>query len=92
MYDCGQTVEGIEEKLDALEQWMPAAVAYLVDWLRNESRPLVAMANGRHAEGEYRFGSVGMYALSPDELRAEASQELADAINYTALLLMRDAT
>jgi hypothetical protein len=82
----------IQQKLADLEEWFPAAVVYLIDWLRNEAEPLRAMANGRHAEGEYRYGSVGMYALSADELRAEAAQELSDGINYVALMLMREAS
>lgn len=79
----------INAKLEALREHHRAAVMYLVDWLREEPEPLLAMADGRHAEGEYRYGMVGMYRLSADELEAEAAQELADAINYIALKLSR---
>jgi hypothetical protein len=79
--------EGIAAKLDTLEEHYPAAIFYLIDWLRAEPDVLRAIAKGRHAEGEYRFDGKGMYTMSGDRLRAEASQELADAINYVALML-----
>jgi hypothetical protein len=84
-----QEAAAIDAKLAALEEWGPASVRYLIDWLREEAEPLLAMAKGRHAEGHYRYGDTVMYEYSQDVLRAEAAQELADAINYVALLLRR---
>jgi hypothetical protein len=80
---------GAAAKLETHEEWAPAAIRYLIDWLRDDPEPLLAMARGRHAEGHYRYGDTVMYEYDQPTLLAEAAQELADAVNYIALMLQR---
>lgn len=70
------------EKLRLHQEQAPQAVRDIIDWLRDEPELIAAAALGRHAEGSIRFGDRLMYELTPDELEAEALQELADAVNY----------
>ena len=79
----------INTKLEQHDEYARAAVRYLIDWLRDDPEPLLAMARGRHAEGHYRFGDSLMFEYSQNELTAEAAEEIADAICYVALLLRR---
>jgi hypothetical protein len=83
--------KGVAAKLDTHEEWAPAAIMYLISWLRDDPSALLAMARGRHAEGHYRYGDTVMYAYDQRTLVAEAAQELADGINYIALMLRREA-
>lgn len=85
------TVSELRNKLIELDGYRPAAVRYLIDWLREEPEGITAMARGRHAEGHYRYGDTLMYEHDQATLLAEAGQELADAVNYIALLLSRGA-
>jgi hypothetical protein len=78
-------------KLEQHDEFAPAAVRYIIDWLRHEPEPLLAMARGRHAEGHYRFGDKLMFEHSQETLLAEAAQEIADAVCYLSLLLRRAA-
>ena len=80
---------GAANKLTEHEVWAPAAIRYLIDWLREDPEALLAMARGRHAEGHYRYGDTVMYEYDQRTLVAEAAQELADAINYIGLFLKR---
>lgn len=57
--------------------------------MRGEPDELIAIARGRHAWGHYRYGDGLMYEYDQDELVANAAEELADAINYLALMLRR---
>jgi hypothetical protein len=82
---------GAAAKLLAHDEYAKSAVRYLIDWLRDDPEPLLAMARGRHAEGHYRHRDALMYEYSQDELTAEAAQELADGINYMALFLRRES-
>lgn len=79
----------IEQKLAELDPHRHAAVRHLIEWLLTEPEGLIAMARGRHAEGHYRYGDTVMYEYDQRTLDAEAAQELADAINYVALKLLR---
>lgn len=81
----------ISEKLADHDRFAPAAVRFLIDWLRDDPEPLLAMARGRHAEGHYRYGDTLMFEYSQAELEAEAAQEIADAICYLSLKLSRAA-
>lgn len=51
-----------------------------------------ACAKGRHAWGSVRYGDKLMYEYGDDELRANALEELADAINYLMVLGQRKGT
>ena len=77
------------QKLADHDEYAKAAVRYMIDWLRDEPEPLLAMARGRHAEGHYRYGDTLMFELTQNDLQAEAAQELADAVCYLSLLLRR---
>jgi hypothetical protein len=79
----------LTDKLETFDRYAPAAVVFLIDWLEHEHEALIAVAKGRHAEGHYRYADKLMYEYADDELIAEASQELGDAINYVMLLLSR---
>lgn len=78
-------------KLHQHDHWARLAIDHLADWLHGEAELLAAVAKGRHAEGSLRYGDRLMYEYTQDELLAEASQELGDAINYLALWLARNA-
>jgi hypothetical protein len=82
-------VSGAVAKLEAHDEYARSAVRYLIDWLRDDPEPLLAMARGRHAEGHYRYGDTLMFEHSQETLVAEAAQELADAVCYLALMLKR---
>lgn len=79
----------VQAKLLAHDEYARAAVRYLIDWLRDDPEPLLAMARGRHAEGHYRYGDTLMFEYTQQELDAEAAQEIADAICYLSLKLRR---
>ena len=79
------------EKLAEHDLWATNAVAYLVDWLRSEPDVILAIAKGRHALGSVRYGDRLMYEYSQEELQAQTLEELADAVVYTALFLMRQS-
>lgn len=79
------------EKLDRHDAHAVAAVRYLIEWLLRDPELLLAIARGRHAEGHYRYGDTLMFEYDQATLKAEAAQELADAICYVALLLERQA-
>lgn len=80
----------LDRKLADLDRFRLAAVQFLIDWLREDMHPLASAARGRQVEGHYRYRDSLMYEYGQDELLAEASQELADAINYIALRLSRE--
>ena len=88
-WDSGES-NGAASKLAAHDEFAKAAVRYLIDWLRDDPEPLLAMARGRHAEGHYRYGDSLMFEYGQEELAAEAAQEVADAICYLSLRLRRD--
>jgi hypothetical protein len=79
----------LNQKLATFDRHAPAAVDFIISWLTEERDALMAESKGRLVEGHYRFGDRLMYEYDQDTLRAEASQELADAINYVHLLLSR---
>jgi hypothetical protein len=87
----GSDSNGVVAKLEAHDEYAKAALRYLIDWLRDDPEPLLAMARGRHAEGHYRYGDTLMFEYGQEELVAEAAQEVADAICYLALNLQRAA-
>ena len=86
------SVEGSRriDKLDTHSLRAQPAVDALVEWLRQEPELVIAAARGRHAEGSVRFGDTLMYEYDDATLRAEALQELADAVNYFVVLLSRE--
>ena len=63
----------------------------LVDWAYEEPDVILAAARGRHAWGSIRYGDRLMYEYDDDELRANALEELADAVNYLTVLEQREA-
>jgi hypothetical protein len=82
----GQTVNReLAEKLESFDQHAGAAVDALLEWIARDRDALIAAARGRLVEGHYRYGDRLMYEYTVDELLAEASQEVADAINYLHL-------
>lgn len=79
----------LQAKLDAFDSHSQAAFDELLEWLHRDRDALIAAAKGRLVEGHYRYGDRLMYEYSQDELKAEACQEVADAINYTHLRVQR---
>lgn len=80
----------VERKLRELDPYRTQAVDWIGDWLGGDWTGLIAVARGRHAEGHYRYGDSVMYEYNQQTLIAEAAQEIADAINYIALMLSRE--
>ena len=79
----------LDAKLEDFDRHADAAVDELVAWIQRDRTALIAAAKGRHVEGHYRYRDGLMYEFSNDELLAEASQEVGDAINYLALRIAR---
>lgn len=79
----------LQAKLDAFDTHAPAAFDELLKWLQRDREALIAAAKGRLVEGHYRYGDRLMYEYGQKELLAEASQEIADAINYLHLRVQR---
>lgn len=79
----------LSRKLEQHEQYAARAVQYLIDWLSADGYELEALARGRHVTGHYLYGDTLMYEYDARRLKAEAAEELADAVNYIALMLRR---
>ncbi len=81
-------MEAVSRDLDGkLADWdrhADIAVTVLLDFIHENREYLVAQARGRLIEGHWRYRDKLMYELSRDQLLAETSQEIADAINYLA--------
>ena len=78
------------EKLTTHDAYARLALDALVLFMQTEPELICAAAKGRHAEGSIRFGDTLMYEYDDATLRAEALQELADAVNYYVVLLSRE--
>lgn len=74
----------LDAKLEIFDKHATAAVDEIIEWLTCHRGDLIAVARGRHVEGHYRFGDVGLFEHGKQALLAEAAQELADAIVYLA--------
>ena len=79
------------DKLDTHHAYAEPALSALVQWMCDEPGLIIAAARGRHAEGSIRYGDRLMYEYDDATLRAEALQELADAVNYFVVLLSRES-
>ena len=89
----GRTAEGDRiVKLDRHDEYAPRALEKLRGWLGVEPELILATAKGRHAWGSIRYGDRLMYEYTDEELRANALEELADAVNYFMLLEQRAAS
>jgi hypothetical protein len=53
---------------------------------------LIALSRGRHVLGHFRYRDALMFEYSPDQLLAEAAEEVADAHNYLTRRLASEAT
>lgn len=74
----------LDDKLIAFDREAPAAVEELLDFIEKNAAYLIVQARGRLIEGHWRYRDKLMYELTEDQLTAETSQEVADAINYLA--------
>lgn len=74
----------LEDKLADFDRHADLAVSYLVAFIEEYREALIHQARGRLVEGHFRYGDRLLYELTPAELLAETSQEVADAINYLA--------
>ena len=79
------------EKLVTHDKYAEDALDALRDLMEDEPALIIAAAKGRHAEGSLRYGDRLMYEYDDATLRAEALQELADAVNYYVVLLSRES-
>lgn len=71
-------------KLEVFDRHADEAVDEIIAWLTTNRSDLIALARGRHVEGHLRYGDVGLFEHGHRELRAEAGQEIGDAIVYLA--------
>lgn len=69
-------------KLDTHDLYSDEAFDHLLEWLKRDRNALIAMARGRHVWGHYRYGDTRFFELDEYQLKAEASEEIADCINY----------
>jgi len=74
----------LERKLYEFDSVAHQAVDQLIEWIARDRDELIVMAAGRLVEGHYRYRDRLMYEYDADTLKAEAAQEVADAINYLA--------
>lgn len=74
----------LDTKLADFDRHADLAVTVLIHWLEEHREYLIAGARGRLIWGHYRFRDTLMYEYGVDELRANAAEELFDAINYEA--------
>lgn len=79
----------LQAKLNAFDKHSRVAFDELLEWLHRDREALITAAKGRLVEGHYRYGDRLMYEYTQEELQAEASQEVADAINYLHLRVQR---
>lgn len=76
-------------KLATFDEWAPAAVKFLVDWLRDSPEEVIAVARARLVQGHYLYGDNLMFEYDQGRLLSEVLEELADGVNYTHLYLSR---
>ena len=69
-------------KLEEFDQHAEAAVDELIALLQADRDQLIVYARGKLVWGHYRYRDRLMYEYGTDQLRAEAVEELGDAINY----------
>lgn len=79
----------LDAKLASFDARADEAVDFLVDWLLKHPGDLIALARGRRVWGHYQYGNKNFLEYDVPTLLTEASEELADAINYIALRLER---
>lgn len=72
----------LDSKLADFDRHADLAVTFLIGWLEEHREYLISGARGRLIWGHYRFRDSLMYEYGPDELRANAAEEIFDAINY----------
>ena len=77
----------LQQKMESLHPHTEAAVDHLIEWLTRDKHALIQLAKGRHIHGHYLYEDKFLYEYTPSRLRAEASEELADAIVYIARML-----
>lgn len=79
----------LAEKLAAFDLYAPAAVRYLIDWLRDNPEQVIAVARGRLITGHYVYGDTRMFEYDQGRLLKEVLEELADGVVYQHLHLSR---
>jgi hypothetical protein len=79
----------LDAKLASFDAHAFAAVDFLIGWLAQHPQDLIALARGRRVWGHYRYENKNFLEYDVPTLLAEASEELADAINYIALRIER---
>jgi hypothetical protein len=79
----------LDSKLEDFDRHADLAVTWIVQWIEENREAFIAQARGRLIEGHWRYRDRLMFELSNDELNAETSQEIADAINYQTTKLAR---
>jgi hypothetical protein len=77
-------VTSLDAKLESFDRHASEAVDDLIGWLMQHRDDLIAVARGRHVTGHYRYGDKGLFEHDIDGLKAEAAEELGDAIVYKA--------
>ena len=79
----------LDAKLADFDEYADDAVAFLIRWLGEHGDDLIALARGRRVWGHYMYENKNFIEYNEPRLLAEASEELADAINYIALRIER---
>lgn len=79
----------LEAKQNDFEDWAQSALRFLIDWLRDDGEQVLALARARLVTGHYVYGDTRMYEYDQGRLQKETLEELADAVVYTHVYLMR---
>lgn len=77
----------LDAKLEIFDGHADEAVDDLIGWLMQHRGDLIAVARGRHILGHHRFEDKGLFEFDIAGLRAEACEEVADAIVYLSRMI-----
>lgn len=79
----------MDAKLKRYDEFAHDAVEQIIAWFQEYPEELIAIARGRHVTGHLLYGDRNYIDWDTDRLRKEASEEVADAINYYVEILQR---
>lgn len=77
----------LDAKLAVFDEHAERAVDELLDWIGRNRGDLVAVARGRHVLGHYLYEDANFLEWDARRIRAEAAEEIADAIVYLSRLI-----
>jgi hypothetical protein len=80
----------LEEKLEVFDIHCEEAVDFLLSWISENRDELIAKARSRHISGHHVHGDGELFEFTPEQLKEERIEELADAVVYQTRLAFLD--